>query len=63
MYFGRGRTGRRGLGTQHGYTEDREFVVATYKALLDSPMKSFTELGPVKDSSGADLAMFAENLA
>lgn len=30
------------------YTEDREFVAAAYKALLDSPLKSFTELGPVK---------------
>jgi len=31
------------------YIEDREFVAATYKTLLDSPMKSFTDLEPVKD--------------
>jgi AcrR family transcriptional regulator len=31
------------------YTEDREFVAASYKILLDSPMSSFTELIPFKD--------------
>ncbi|MDJ0761431.1 MAG: TetR/AcrR family transcriptional regulator [Myxococcota bacterium] len=30
------------------YTPDREFVEVTFRALLDSPMKSFTELQPTK---------------
>jgi hypothetical protein len=32
-----------------GYASDRAFVAIAFKALLDSPMRSFTELGPVKD--------------
>ena len=31
------------------FTPDREFVAMTFKALLDSPMKSFTELRPAKE--------------
>lgn len=30
------------------YTDDREFVAAAYKALLDSPLRTFTELAPAK---------------
>lgn len=30
------------------YTDDREFVATTYKVLLDSPLRSFTDLGPAK---------------
>lgn len=30
------------------YQEDREFVAASFKTLLDSPMKTFTELRPIK---------------
>jgi AcrR family transcriptional regulator len=38
------------------FTPDREFVEITYKALLDSPMKSFTELRPAKERFGRMVA-------
>jgi len=32
-----------------GYAPDRAFVAIAYKAILDSPLRSFSELGPVKE--------------
>jgi AcrR family transcriptional regulator len=40
------------------FIPDREFVAITYKALLDSPMKSFTELRPAKEQFGRLVARF-----
>ncbi len=40
------------------FTPDREFVAITYKALLDSPMKSFTELRTSKERFGEVVSRF-----
>jgi AcrR family transcriptional regulator len=40
------------------FIPDREFVAITYKALLDSPMKSFTELRPAKEQFVQLVAQF-----
>ncbi len=40
------------------YLPDRAFVAATFKALLDSPMRSFTELRPTKDRFAAEVGAY-----
>ena len=45
------------------YLDEREFVEITFRALMDSPMKSFTELKPSKDRfTEAVEACFAQAL-
>lgn len=40
------------------YLKDRSFVAVTFKALLDSPMRSFTELRPTQDRFTAQVTRF-----
>ena len=40
------------------YAKERVFVAASYKMLLDSPMKSYTELFPVKEKFTAIVSEF-----
>jgi AcrR family transcriptional regulator len=40
------------------YLPERVFVAAAFKALLDSPMRSFTELQPVKDCFAAEVGNY-----
>ncbi len=41
-----------------GYQAERPFVAIAFKALLDSPMRTFTELGPVKAQFVARVEQF-----
>ena len=40
------------------YLPDREFIVIAYKSLMDSPMRSFSELKPIKDRFAAEVEAF-----
>ena len=45
------------------YRPDRAFVAIAFKALLDSPMRSFSELGPIKDSFAERIQGFLRDAA